>query len=578
MELPAIPILAPPSAPAEGATVGAAAPAPEGAFAELLGTAMIAVAAPTISAPSVLEVNPPEAALPVETLPTPMPLATASPTMGLPVASSVSLKATVSPDAGAPSTPTPPSPGRSPEVSTGDSPPATDVAATEAPEAIRGPKSTTRPSKPRSGVWVQAPPDPPPPLPKAVSLEKEAPTTAPTAPVTPLDRSSKESPLNAPESAIVPTVSVPATQAVPALKTIFASIAPLNARPSDAPFKATAPVALPRPEALGNMAEPHVEGAVEPGEDGTAKIASSDPAPSIPSLPVDVRTAASPDVALEPTPASKLESAPDLGIVPQVVTTPVPIAALDSSATPVATNPKIARVAERATFGAAAPETKANTTTPGSKGTTPVATELSPTGVVLDKEGDASAGGDTQGDAPKDPTPQSAPALVARTDATERPEGGTNRPAIDRGIVVRQVADRIESLVAARPKDGVTVHLEPRDLGTVTLVVKGLAHALDVQVSASDDRVRGALSESRSELAQALAPRGLGIRELRVAAPTTGSSAATGGNPNPSPNPNSEGRARPHSPASFFAKASRTEAAETKRPSRTSGRGVDLLV
>ena len=189
---------------------------------------------------------------------------------------------------------------------------------------------------------------------------------------------------------------------------------------------------------------------------------------------------------------------------------------------------------------------------------------------------------DANGDAPPDesperaPTPQAIGSTSARTVATEKPEAGPDRPLLDRHLIVRQVAERIESLVAARPKDGVTIHLEPRDLGTVTLVVKGVVSALDVQVTASDERVRKDLDASRPELVQALAPRGIELREWRVAHAPASSGGATNAGAGGERGSTPEERARPQNPGSSFAKASRPES-PAARPVRR-GRGVDLLV
>ena len=183
-------------------------------------------------------------------------------------------------------------------------------------------------------------------------------------------------------------------------------------------------------------------------------------------------------------------------------------------------------------------------------------------------------------DAPKGDASPAASVVTRETAATARPEAGTDRPSVDRHLVVRQVADRIESLAAARPREGVTVHLEPRDLGTVTLVVKGLASALDVQVFASDDRVRESLGASRPELAQALAPRGIELREIRVApAPTSSATSAGGGSASANPDGRPRGGAQPQQPQSTpngFRSAAPT--VPRTRAVRPSGRGVDVLV
>ena len=267
------------------------------------------------------------------------------------------------------------------------------------------------------------------------------------------------------------------------------------------------------------------------------------------------KTEEPPPIALVPTvvgtktaPLPTLQTAPDLGVVPKVTVD----AAVSSVATTLLPSAQPTQAPEPPAVQEAVEPTEGG-----------LAETL--TDAALTEKPPAGDDGPPD-DAPQDNVPQAAP---IRSSATERPEAGADRPEVDRHLVVRQVADRIESLVASRPRDGVTIHLEPRDLGTVTLVVKGLASALDVQMYASDERVREGLEASRPELAQALAPRQIEIRELRVSTSPTPSTAADA---------NPDGRPRRQAPPPQHAFSGKpAKAAETVRAPR-SGRGVDLLV
>ncbi|GEM_PF-4389261 len=299
-------------------------------------------------------------------------------------------------------------------------------------------------------------------------------------------------------------------------------------------------------------------------------------------------TASNTDAPISATPV--LERAPT-ALSPQPAATPPPTAPSSLAAAPKDENGAGAKVesvkgretpsapnalktasGEITTKGEAKAESKANLGEP--------VLEIA----VQERKDDGEA---PSGESPKDANPESVvpqptESGVRETAATARPELGSDRPAVDRHLVVRQVADRIENMVAARPRDGVTIHMEPHELGTVTLVVKGLASALDVQVTASDERVRQSLDASRPELAQALAPRGIGLREIRVehvpstTSPSSSTTADSGSGS--SQNRSGSGSSQPQprqSPAAF-----RTSAPATPRPraSRTNGRGVDLLV
>ena len=427
----------------------------------------------------------------------------------------------------------------------------------------------------------------PPPLARSpVAPEKEAPTPAPNAPVAPLDRSSEASPPDEagetlietatasvpPQAASAPEIDAPArpkkTQSGPAQAAAVRNVA--AATPPSAPVPsspvASASMAAPAPVAVATESVGVAsDNAGFAPVVAVAELATKGPAPTL---------APAPDLDAVPlVVAAPLPKVPSAPLMPTAV---APLAPPAAPMLPAVPNEQVARVAAERTVplvpvSAEKPAPKVND-----------AKVADSTATVLEVEAAVVQIGSAKGDdAPSDDDPSQQPALAAqdapRTVATERPDAGVDRPSVDRHLVVRQVADRIESLVAARPKDGVTVHLEPRDLGTITLVVKGLSSALDVQVTASDDRVRQSLDASRPELAQALAPRGIELREMRVAVapPAAGGSAnanaGSGGRPSP------EGQARQQSPTPLFVKPSRTEA-RAPRPTRSSGRGVDLLV
>ncbi len=292
-------------------------------------------------------------------------------------------------------------------------------------------------------------------------------------------------------------------------------------------------------------------------------------------------TVASDKTALpkETSDAPKLDAAPDLGVVPVVTVAAV----AEPAKSPDKAAAKTIESTDNIAIGSTAikaPEIKTPETKVAEKNSDSTFAEvLVETAVKGDK--DSADGGDqTSKDQPTaDPAPVASTAV--RSSATDRPEAGTDRPEVDRHLVVRQVADRIENMVASRPRDGVTIHLEPRDLGTVTLVVKGLSSALDVQVSASDTRVRAGLEASRNDLAQALAPRGIELRDVRIVTAASSGSGTGPGSKDGGANSNPDGRPRQQasnsSQTGFTQSSTRTARSTGSRGSRRTG-GVDLLV
>jgi flagellar hook-length control protein FliK len=107
---------------------------------------------------------------------------------------------------------------------------------------------------------------------------------------------------------------------------------------------------------------------------------------------------------------------------------------------------------------------------------------------------------------------------VRPTEAKPASEAGAkenNRSEIAESVL-RQVADRIELLAAAKPRNGVTVRLEPEEFGTITLIVRAHGNAVDAEVFAANDEVRKALDASRALLGSSLQARGITLQTLTV--------------------------------------------------------------
>lgn len=440
-------------------------------------------------------------------------------------------------------------------------------------------------------VPIEGPPDPPP---TNVNVSrKDAKAEAPNAPATKQDRPENENE-NENDAPVAPTRSAPETAVVAFGQASNHPVAQSSVASPEAKIVVKLPPPCPAPKPPFSQAAPSNTASESPVDpDAASGLPEVDAAPlagvGLNAPPVTqqakadatVQSAASPVVAVsnpkklgkEPVAKGpKLESAPDLGVVPEVT--------VDEP------TPQLAEKAElkKATGGTEANlqpllEAPAVAAKPSETKTAEPADSLA---IAEAPAKNASAKGDGEGkpnddrSSQQNSTPSVAPTV--RTAATEKPEAGSQRPEVDRHLVVRQVADRIENLVAARPREGVTIHLEPRDLGTVTLVVKGLASALDVQMTASDSRVRESLDASRPELAQALAPRGIEIRELRVAsAPSSPSgTAARDAGTNPDGRPRQQPPSQPHQP-SFANPSGRSATPQARVRAPRSGRGVDLL-
>lgn len=144
---------------------------------------------------------------------------------------------------------------------------------------------------------------------------------------------------------------------------------------------------------------------------------------------------------------------------------------------------------------------------------------------------ETSAKGDGSATSSSTATPTDTQTTSTSTSSTT---GVTNVDAskahsVDRVMLVRQVADKMELLAATHPKDGVVIHLEPANLGSLTVTLKQTAAGVDAQMSASNEHVRKALQESRTDLTTAMQQRGIEMKSISVSTSTaTGNGSGNG--------------------------------------------------
>lgn len=128
---------------------------------------------------------------------------------------------------------------------------------------------------------------------------------------------------------------------------------------------------------------------------------------------------------------------------------------------------------------------------------------------------------------PQAPEAASTPAVSAPAVSASSSVPSTAHLSVsDRIAVVKQVANRIEMMVAAKPQSAVTVRLQPQGLGDVTVVVKNLGRAIEATLSASNESVHAALSDSKDALSQAVAAKGYNLVGVHVATQASGSQTA----------------------------------------------------
>jgi len=100
---------------------------------------------------------------------------------------------------------------------------------------------------------------------------------------------------------------------------------------------------------------------------------------------------------------------------------------------------------------------------------------------------------------------------------TSQPTGAHRpKPVIEPEAISRRIADRIEELFFTRRSGTVTIQLDPKDLGSITLTVRSFGNRVDAEIGASHEGVRAALAENRQQLSQSIESRGLSLGQLSL--------------------------------------------------------------
>lgn len=82
--------------------------------------------------------------------------------------------------------------------------------------------------------------------------------------------------------------------------------------------------------------------------------------------------------------------------------------------------------------------------------------------------------------------------------------------------ILRTLSDHIENAALGRGPSTIRVHLNPVELGSVTLVVKTVGNRVDAELNASNDALAAALNEHKGLLGQSIQSRGLTLGEVLV--------------------------------------------------------------
>ena len=98
---------------------------------------------------------------------------------------------------------------------------------------------------------------------------------------------------------------------------------------------------------------------------------------------------------------------------------------------------------------------------------------------------------------------------------------GELRPTqADTAKIIDQAADRMALLSAKQSTESVTIHLSPKGLGDLTVIVKAEGQKVDAEITASNEHVQKALEQNSTTLVGEMSKRGLELRSVQVGAQT----------------------------------------------------------
>lgn len=214
--------------------------------------------------------------------------------------------------------------------------------------------------------------------------------------------------------------------------------------------------------------------------------------------------------------------------------TPKPAEPVDQVAIPSAQEQALEATGtvKNPTVTAAPTKVKAKASEESSTTSTPVSATAKTDGATVastssaDSADEAPMGnGKPDADKAETSTPKPSEESISVNLDTSKPVSASSTVAAPIGLpkpqtqaVIRQLTDRIEFMAAAKPKDGIVIHLQPSELGSVSMVVKTAGKMVDAQIFASNSNVREALEQSKSQLAESVQHRGYQLNAVTVGA------------------------------------------------------------
>lgn len=165
------------------------------------------------------------------------------------------------------------------------------------------------------------------------------------------------------------------------------------------------------------------------------------------------------------------------------------------------------------------------------------------------------------------------PVRVAESRAAKLDSEGRPESALDSEKLNRQIADKAQTFLAFRREGALTIHLEPRELGQITMSVKMENGNVSTEIKASNQQVAQSLEANKQDFVRQVESRGLSLGSFSVGMSNQGQS----GN-GQQQTANHQDFTRQANISKFFTTSTSQPSAALATTSVSSGRGLDYLI
>ncbi len=118
---------------------------------------------------------------------------------------------------------------------------------------------------------------------------------------------------------------------------------------------------------------------------------------------------------------------------------------------------------------------------------------------------------------PAEPTQTTDSPIPINESTTQKVQNPvTTNQKIDTADIQKQLVDRIDKMLENRRAGRMVIHMEPRELGSLTVTIRTLGQKVDMDILASNDQVRENLKSNANQLHQHVESRGYTVNSLDI--------------------------------------------------------------